>query len=142
MRRVNIYIEIGSRAPKVSKKKFGYVMECVNRGEKVAKAWEGECVGTYHKAVLWAIKTSMKRLNQNCTVTLYIQDSFVKNMAENNLEEWAQNGFLTARGMAVVNKEEWAEIYRYYKQHKIEIVTGKHAYSGLIKEKIKEGNNV
>ena len=127
--KVDIYITIDSLVPKRTKKRYACLLKCTLRnGEDHKRTYFGEVTGTYHHAVLTAIIAALKELNKKCDVNLYVNDGHVTGNIRNFLETWAQKGFQTSKGKAVVNMAEWQQLWKLVKQHKVTPVQGIHEY--------------
>lgn len=138
MQEVHVYIYAEGMPMKESEKWFGYVLECRVSGQSVTREGFGKVNATHNGAVLTAMVRAMGRLNRTCEVHLHAEDEFVLRMLENRLDVWAGNGFLTAKGKAVANQEEWMELWGLSQKQLILSEPGGHAYSGWLKEEIRK----
>lgn len=134
---VHIYIETDSHIPRISDKRYGYVLECHTAAGIRTRGDFGKISGTYHKATLIAMIEAMKRLNQTCEVHIHTSDTFVLNMMDYNLERWAGNGFKTGKGEPVTNPEEWKQLWILKRQQLITTVPGNHEYSEWLIDEMK-----
>lgn len=110
MRMTRIYIAIDSRSPRITKKNYGYVLECEVSGEARTREGFGTVTGTYHQATLTALIKALERFTQKCELHIHTEDMFVLNMMLKNLDAWEANGFTTSKGSPVANREEWMEV--------------------------------
>ena len=140
MKIVNIYIGISSKNTRKSDRKFGYVLEL--EGNPNTKDGFGEVKATYNGATLKAINEALRRLNQCCEVRVHVENRFIANMIENNLDRWAGTDFKTTKGKYLENKEEWKRLWELSQKQLIIMAAGRHSYSSWIEEQIKEKGNV
>lgn len=141
----HIYIATDSSSPRVTEKRYGYVMECEASGEIRTREGFGRITGTYHQAILTALIESLQRFNQGCEVHIHTEDTFVLNMYQKNLKAWVSNGFITSKGKPVANREEWMKLAELTREHLVLAEPGKHTYTGWLLaeiEKRKEQENV
>lgn len=145
MKTAHIYIATDSSSPKVAERHYGYVLECEVSGEARTREGFGEITGTYNQATLAALVEALGRFRQGCELHIHTENTFVLGMICRNLKTWAGNGFLTSKGKAVANREEWEEVWRLSREHLIAAEPGGHSYSGWLLEEIrkrKEKENV
>lgn len=140
MQRVDIYIAVDNVSPKISKKKYGYVLECEVSGEAKTREGFGSTEGTYHSGVLTAMVAALERLNQPCEIHFHSENTFVLDMLKVNLDRWAAAGFVTAKGKPVANKEQWICIWGLSRKHMLVTEPGKHPYSGWLLEEMGKRN--
>lgn len=137
---VNIYIETSLQGPGRRKGWYAAVTECRTKSKKVhiREDFEKEEETTYHRSTLRALIKSLKRLNASCNLTIHTGDMYVITNHDQRLEEWEGNGFLNSRDEPISNREEWKEVSKLLKGHKVLFVWEKnHAYTERIKEKAK-----
>lgn len=147
MKRADIYIKTDSASPKISEKKYGYVLQCEVAGESKTREGFGVAMGTYHQVILETIIEALERFREPCEIHIHTEDTFVLNMMERNLESWANNEFQTVKGKPVANQEEWKKVWELSNEHLILTEPGEHEYSGWIltemkKKEEKEKKNV
>lgn len=129
MQVVHIYAECGSVAPRSLLRKTGYVLEYVTQSRQTATREQfGEREETYNAATLQMITEGLRRLNRPCEVHVHTQNQYVLLMIDTKLEEWTQNGYRTARGKPIANKEEWEALQEAAKDHLVVIEPGGHPY--------------
>lgn len=139
MQRVDIYIAIDSASTRISKKMYGYVLECEVSGQAKTREGFGTAEGTYHFGELTAMIAALERLKQPCEVHIHSENDFVLSMLERNLRTWAAAGFVTTKGKPVANKELWMIVWKLSQKHLVKTVPGKHPYSEWLKEEMKKG---
>ena len=132
MKRVNIYINISPASIRKSKKRYGFVLECVINDFPYTKDQFGEVEDTYNGAVLKVINSALRRMNQSCEVHVYTDNTYILGMIEKNLDMWAGNGFVTSKGEPLKNQEEWRNMWSLSMKHLLVPVPGKHPFSEWI----------
>ena len=138
MMKTHVYIAVDSCSTRISKKNYAYILECTVAGEIVTKEGYGQAEGSYHKAVLEAIADALERFTKPCEITIHAENTFILNMFTSYLEKWAENGFLTAKGKPITNREEWIRVHKASAKHEIHTDPGKHAYSKWLAEKMEK----
>lgn len=138
MQRVDIYIAVDNVSPRISEKKYGYVLECEVSGQAKTREGFGSAEGTYHFVELTAMVAALERLKQPCEVHFHSENEFVLSMLERNLRTWAAAGFVTSKGKSVANKEQWMNVWRLSQKHLLIPEPGKHSYSGWLQEEMKK----
>ena len=132
MKRVNIYINISPASIRKSKKRYGFVLECVINDFPYTKDQFGEVEDTYNGAVLKVINSALRRMNQSCEVHVYTDNTYILGMIEKNLDMWAGNGFVTSKGEPLKNQEEWRNMWSLSMKHLLVPEPGKHPFSEWI----------
>lgn len=136
MREVQIYTGTNIKSPRAASGRFGYVL--ATQGKKGLATLEdfGELENvTKNQAELKVVAEALKRMKEPCEITIFTESSYVAAGME-WLEQWKENGWITARGKAVSNKEEWIELSELIKDHKITVECKEHEYSSWIRTEI------
>lgn len=130
---VNIYIECDNSL-KNTEKKYGYVLQCfTKRGEQTREGF-GKIQGTAHKVTLHAMIEALERMTQPCEITVYTTNTFVANMYDHYLQDWAKRGFKKTPIEPIANAKEWEKIWKEAQKHTIKMQPGKHTFSEWILE--------
>ena len=108
------------------------------RGTPWTKEKFGEAAGTYHSIVLRALIEAMKRLTKPSEVHIHTEDVYILSMLENNVDNWAENGYLTSKGEPVSNADQWREIHDIAQNHLLLSEPGKHTYTKWMIERMKK----
>lgn len=132
MKRVNVYISVSPASTRKSKKRYGFVLECVINECPYTKDQFGEVEDTYNGAVLQAINSALQRMNQPCEIHIYTENTYVLGMIEKNLGVWAGNGFVTSKREPLKNQEEWRALWQQSIKHLLVSEPGKHPFSEWI----------
>lgn len=132
MKRVNVYISISPASIRKSKKRYGYVMECIIDDYPETRDGFGECEETYNGAVLRTINEALQRMKWPCEIHIYTENTFVLDMMKNNLALWARNGFVTSKGEPLKNQEEWMKLWQQPMKHYLVAEPGRHQFAEWI----------
>lgn len=103
MYKVDIFIRVNQRDPRVTYKEWSYCLEY--KGRRLIDS--GESHDSWNGANLQAITEALSRLTQSCDVTIHTEDKWLCNMAANNLEKWAENDFKNYKGEQISHAEKW-----------------------------------
>lgn len=141
MLKTSVYIEVSSRSPRKTEKRYGYIIEAMQGGHPVTRAGYGSIEGTYHQATLAALIDALKRFNKPAEVHLVTSNGFVLGQFK-NLKTWLKNGFTTTKGKPVSNSEEWRRIAALTAQHQvIPEQTERSSYTGWLQMELKKEVN-
>lgn len=136
---VHIYITQSSGNTRKSKRSYGYVLECMLKGEPRTVEGFGKVESTFHETNLIAINEALARLNQSCEVHIHTEDKFVLNMMEHNLDRWAVNDFKTSKDKPVESEKHWRRFWDLQKKQMIIPEHGPHSYNDWILGEIRKG---
>ena len=142
MRKVTLYIETSSAALGKKKRFCGYILEYITSSGKpvTGKAYrEGE--GTYNQEYLITATQAMWHMKEPCDLSICGKNSFVLNMIQNNLENWAEHDFCS-NGKEILNRKEWENLWNLLKGHNLSIQIGEHKYTKQMLEEMKVKENV
>lgn len=142
MRKVTLYIETSSAALGKKKRFCGYILEYITSSGKpvTGKAYrEGE--GTYNQEYLNTATQAMWHMKEPCDLSICGKNSFVLNMIQNNLENWAEHDFCS-NGKEILNRKEWENLWNLLKGHNVSIQIGEHKYTKQMLEEMKVKENV
>jgi len=132
VKRVNIYIGINPANTRKSKKRYGFVMECVIDEVPHTRDQFGEVEDTYNGAVLQAINAALGRMNQSCEIHIHTENKYILNMIDTNLDLWAGNGFTNSKGKPLENQDEWRMLWQQSIKHMMVTEPGRHPFSEWI----------
>ena len=142
MRRVTLYIETSSAALGKKKRICGYILEYITASGKpvIGKAYrEGE--GTYNQEYLITATQAMWHMKEPCELCICGKNSFVLNMIQNNLKNWAAHEYIS-NGKEILNRKEWENLWNLMKGHNISVRIGEHKYTKEMIEEMKVKGNV
>ena len=136
----NIYIEADSKAPRRKKRKYGYVLECICRGQTRTVEQFDSIEETFHGTMVTALEKALIRFHKPCEITVHAPDAWLLDMLENQLQKWADGNFLNSQGRPISYQKQWMHIWLLVKPHEIYGQRGVHAYSEWMKERMNAGN--
>lgn len=137
MRKVTLYIETSNAALGKKKRICGYILEYITSSGKpvTGKAYrEGE--GTYNQEYLITATQAMWHMKEPCDLCICGKNSFVLNMIQNNLENWAEHDFCS-NGKEILNRKEWENLWNLLKGHNVSVKIGEHKYTKQMIEEMK-----
>lgn len=142
MQVVHIYAEAGSTTPRSMLRKTGYVLEYITpSGRTVTREQFRERDGTYNVATLQMLTEGLERLKCPCEVHIHTQNRYILLMIDTRLEKWAQNGYRTARGEPLANRDEWEKLKQASAEHLLVPEPGKHTYLEWLENEMKKPEN-
>ena len=113
MFRVDIYTAVKSSSNSKTLGKYGFICTCAKKSGKVGKIQDtGQIKGTRHETEVKAITEALSRLNQSCEVHIHCEDTFVVNMIDYHIHEWAGNDFRKVNGKPIANAEGWQKLWK------------------------------
>lgn len=139
MYKVDIYLETSLKGPGTRRGWYAAVIECTKKDNSVY--WKGDFAQeesiTYHKSVLLALLKSLNRLNASSDLTIHTDSYYlITNIEQGHLERWSKNGFLNIKGEPIKNQNEWKEVARLLKGHKVSFCYEKrNKYSAKMHER-------
>lgn len=139
--KVNLFVEVSSKCPRMSRKKFIYVLETFRNGDPVTVSGSGSGLLTYHAASLASLREALERIQRPCELDIYIQDHYARN-ALIWLPELSRRNFRTARGKEAKNREVLQEIQKLLTKHSFRTFAGKHEFTNWMQTELqKEDGN-
>lgn len=135
MAKVNIYIETDNGSRKKMYRGYGAVVEFIKKnGEPETREAYGICYGTWNLAYISALTDALAILTKPCEVTVYAANKYVcENLCSGRTAEWQASGWHTKKGEPIANAEEWKELLRAAKCHKLNFMcTNKSSYSNYL----------
>lgn len=119
MKRVDIYTD-GACSGNPGKGGWCAILMCDGK-EKVLSGGEAET--TNNRMEVTAAVGGLSALKKRCEVRLFSDSAYLVNAVENGwLESWQRNGWRTADGKPVKNKDLWLDIVRLTGEHDVEFV--------------------
>lgn len=139
MFRVDIYTAVKSSSNSKTMGKYGFACTCVKKSGEVGKIQDtGQMKGTRHETEVKAITEALSRLNQSCEVHIHCEDTFVVNMIDYRIHEWAGNDFRKTNGKPIANADGWQNLWKKIQGHLIRTEKGQHDYSDVIRKMMEE----
>ena len=121
MFRVNIYIESNVKGFRRQSGWYGAVIEFIRRnGEPETRDIFEKMEATGNNIMLTALLESLKILNKECDVTVFMDSDYVrKNIEQGTIRQWKMNGWKTAKNEPVANMQEWQQMEEQLQKHKL-----------------------
>lgn len=139
---VNIYIETSIKGLRTYKKAAGmYVLECID-GNRILGTKDGLIYAeniTEYALTLELLHEAFSRMTKSSSVRVNTECGHVFGTINNHqLSKWKKNGWITARGTPVKNKEIWIPLSEKMEMH---LVTAEHwanSYGNLMQTAIRK----
>ena len=111
MELVNIYTYSTAKSPKALKSQceaVGFVIEYPGKEDRAYPQMKIIKEMSWYQSELYVLERALSRINTMCEVHCYIECEYVAAGFEQGwLDQWMKNGWKTASGKDVSNKEEW-----------------------------------
>lgn len=117
--KVSIYVASENLQPKRQDRWSGFIIKADGSDREVVKATM--TTSTANQATIATIIEALDRFTRPAEITVYIDSDFVLGTVQrykrkddrimNDLELWQENGWKTARGTEVKNKDDWQRLY-------------------------------
>lgn len=94
-----------------------------------------------NRAELKALYLSFTRIRENCVVSIYTDSDYIYKTLEKPgyLEQWIKNGWMTARGTEVKNRDLWQQLEEKMQGNLCKVYLREpNAYTERMKEKMEE----
>lgn len=135
MYRVDIFTVTKGSFNRKNLAKYGFVCTCVKKSGEMGKISDtGRMKGTRHELEVKAITEALSRLNQSCEVHIHTENTFVANMIDHRIHEWAGNDFCNPQGQLIANADGWRMLWKKMQGHLIRMEKGRHNYSDEIRK--------
>lgn len=119
MKEVNVYTETSIKSLKPQDGAIGYVLEMkTERGPATLTNVLKIQNATANQSELKALIEALKRLKKQCNLTIFTESSYVAaGYEEGWVVNWIRNGWKTAKGKEVSNREEWEKLSELLSKH-------------------------
>lgn len=139
MFRVDIYTATKSSSNSKTMGKYGYKIVFIRKtGKPETREETLQTIGTRHELEVKAITEALSRLNQSCEVHIHCEDTFVVNMIDFRIHEWAGNDFRKTNGTPIANADGWRTLWKKMQGHLIKTERGRHTYSDEIRKMMED----
>ncbi|MBQ7067022.1 MAG: hypothetical protein IJN92_09420 [Lachnospiraceae bacterium] len=117
---VDLYVETSIRGPRRQNGTFGYILVYITKSGEEATLCDfvNKKDVTPHEIELEAIIKALGRLNKKCDVSVIAGNPYVADMTS-NLQKWKGNGWITAKGEDIKNKELWQQLEELLEKHQV-----------------------
>lgn len=128
MYKVNLYLETSIRGLKKTVGWYGYLLEYTDpKGNRhVRDAYECKIGVTPNMLILMAFCASLNRLTRESEITVFTDHAYLREGCMRRLELWKENGWKTAHGEPVRNKELWQQVSEKISRHRITFCSEYH----------------
>lgn len=137
MDKVNIYIKTDFKGVRASDGHYGFVLET----DTAAGPYTREEFGiipkaTVNRAEAKALLMALKKLKKTCELTIYTDSEYVV-AGTRWYEGWKRNGWLTANGGNVANRDVWEELMPVLAMHTYRFeVRQHHKYASWLRSEL------
>lgn len=112
MKELNIYLESGIRGPRRRDGVVGYIIEWkTGKGPATLTKFEHLEDVSENRAVLCGLAAALSRIKEKCILNIFTSSDYLYLgfEIEERVEKWRANGWKTANGKEVKNKDKWQE---------------------------------
>lgn len=136
MKEINIYLYSTIKGCCVRNGAYSFVLEMnTKKGPVTLKKVEAIEKMTAHQSELCALAAALKRISKSSRLVIYTDSNYVAVNTRDCLISWKKNGWKTAKGKPVKNREEWQEVYQLIKGHSFKfVVSREHSYYQRMKK--------
>ncbi len=105
---VNLYIYTTVRGPGTRSGSYTWLLEYNTKKGPATLTKSGELENaTEHQADLMVLTEALERIRRPCEIQIYFDSDYLKSGAQKWIRKWKAEGWVTARGKPVANREEW-----------------------------------
>lgn len=137
---INIYIETSLKPLKRQDGEVGFVIENgLNKGQ-TATQFGQICEKTEYASVLLGLKYALKRVIKKNEITIWTDCTYVAaGFNKGWLDTWKKNGWKTAKGCDIANKELWQDIAELLDGNTPEVrLKEKHEFKNWLKDEVEK----
>lgn len=112
MKELNIYLESGIKGPRRRNGVVGYIIEWkTDRGPVTLTKFERVEDVAENRAVLCGLTAALSRIKEKCILNIFTSSDYLYLgfEIEKRVEKWSANGWKTANGTEVKNRDKWQE---------------------------------
>lgn len=113
MKELNIYLESGIRGPHRRDGVVGYIIEWpTEKGSATLTDFEKVEDASENRATLCGLAAALARIKEKCILNIFTSSNYLYRgfEIEKRVEKWRENGWKTAQGTEVKNKDKWLEV--------------------------------
>lgn len=141
MKQVNIYTQSSIKALKPQNGAIGYRLETETaKGTHTLDGILKIQNATAHQSELKALIEALKRMRQECQLTIYTDSAYVAAGFESGwVEKWMDCGWKTSRKTDVANKKEWQELHSLISRHEFSFkVAQEHKHKEWLQDEVEK----
>lgn len=138
---VNIYLMTNCRAPRQKEGWYISLIEYKTSKGPVTKQWiRREENATRHQVELDGLTVALESLKKPCALSIYADSSYLERAFNQHwVDNWIANGWKTAHGKEICNKEKWLKILKVLCENEFRIcVKTDHEYGNWMKQMLKD----
>lgn len=125
MYQVRIYLLMLRKYPRRGRGYYAYRLETIGKNGSVH---EKEDFGieediTANQLALVAMCRAFEQLKTPCEVEVYTDSMYLRSNYEQNMSTWSGNGWMSAKGEPVANRELWGKLKEITDQHAVRFNT-------------------
>nr|WP_296440745.1 RNase H family protein [uncultured Acetatifactor sp.] len=130
MDRVCLYTYTTVRGPGRKSGSYTYILEYITEKGPATLTVQGELEDvTENQAQLMVLREALERLRRPCELEIYTDSQYLQRGAEEWVRGWRADGWVTARGKPVANREEWERVAGLLEGHLATFRVGEiHSY--------------
>lgn len=134
---VKVFVQTSLRGPCIKNGSYAAIVECMTSKGPVTRTVTGaEKKTTYYRLALLGMVKALEILNVPCSITIYTDCVYIKNIAERGSPEvWRRSEWKKSSGEEVKNKELWQQFLDMMDVHMISFKFSKH---NVYEEKLEE----
>lgn len=113
MKELNIYLESGIKGPHRRNGVVGYVIEWrTEKGPVTLTNFVYIEDAAENRATLCGLTAALARIKENCILNIFTSSNYLYRgfEIEKRVDKWRENGWKTAQGTEVKNKDKWLEV--------------------------------
>ena len=125
---IRVFVQTSLRGPCIKDGRYAAIVECrTSRGAVIRKVSGKEKKTTYYRLALLGMVKALELLNAPCSITIYTDCLYIKNIAERGSPEvWRRSEWKKSSGEEVKNKELWQQFLDMMDIHIISFRFSKH----------------
>lgn len=128
MYQVNIYLETSLPGLRRSAGWYGYLLEYISGTGELHTRYDfrKKLDVTPNMLILTAFCAALDRLGKDSELTVYTDSLYLRENYSRWLQSWKENGWRTARGEEVKNKELWQQVDELTARHVVRFASQYH----------------
>lgn len=121
MYQIDLYLETSIKGVRSTAGWYGYVLEWIDTGGNARTLTDFKCESgvTPNQLILTAFRDALQRIRKPSEITIYTDALYLRGNYVDYLPVWRKNGWKTAHGEPVKNRELWEEIIQAAEPHRI-----------------------
>ncbi len=141
MNEVNIYLMTSCHAPRQKEAWYISLIEYKTAKGPVTKQWiRKEENTTRYKVELDGLEVALESLKKPCALSIYADSRYLERAFNQRwVDKWIENGWKTARGKEISNREKWVKVLKILLMHEFRIcVKTDHEYGNWMRQRLED----